>query len=70
MERSHPMDQSLLTCGNSAGDRDREIWLAENHGRSRKLLSVAEPYGIGNLVWSPAGNRIAYQQFGLQGKLV
>jgi eukaryotic-like serine/threonine-protein kinase len=55
---------------NSAGDLDREIWLLDSHRGSRKLLSVAEPYAIGNLVWSPTGNRIAYQQIGPQGKFV
>jgi Tol biopolymer transport system component/DNA-binding winged helix-turn-helix (wHTH) protein len=43
---------------------DREIWLMAPDGEdAHKLVTVDEHSGIGRVVWSPDGQRIAYQRF-------
>jgi len=43
---------------------DREIWLMTPDGvDAHKLVTVDEHSGIGRVVWSPDGQRIAYQRF-------
>jgi DNA-binding winged helix-turn-helix (wHTH) protein/Tol biopolymer transport system component len=43
---------------------DREIWLMAPDGEdARKLVTVDEHSGVGHVVWSPDGQRIAYQTF-------
>jgi DNA-binding winged helix-turn-helix (wHTH) protein/Tol biopolymer transport system component len=43
---------------------DREIWLMAPNGEdAHKLVTVDEHSGVGRVVWSPDGQRIAYQRF-------
>jgi Tol biopolymer transport system component/DNA-binding winged helix-turn-helix (wHTH) protein len=43
---------------------EREIWLMGSDGEdARKLLTATENSGVGRVVWSPEGQRIAYQRF-------
>lgn len=39
------------------------IWIVDRHGENRRFMAAA-PSGIGQLVWSPNGRRIAW---GIQG---
>src|SRR5271170_2683911 len=46
----------------------REIWLMGPHGESpHKILTADEHSAFGKIVWSPAGNRIAYSHDRQQG---
>ena len=46
----------------------REIWLMGSRGESpRKLLTAGDQSGFTGVVWSPAGNRIAYGNLRQQG---
>jgi serine/threonine protein kinase len=46
----------------------REIWLMGPHGESpHKILTAADQAGFGDIVWSPAGRRIAYQYWRREG---
>lgn len=57
-------DGSYIAFGrklNSLGVQ--EIWLMGPHGESpHKILTAGEQSGFNRIVWSPAGNRLAYQQ--------
>jgi Tol biopolymer transport system component/predicted Ser/Thr protein kinase len=49
----------------------REIWLMGPHGESpHKILTSDDQSAFGGMVWSPAGNRIAYGFARQQGKRV
>ena len=54
----------IAFTANSTMVGDREIWLMAPDGEdAHKLVTVDEHSGIGRVVWSPDGQRIAYQRF-------
>jgi Tol biopolymer transport system component/DNA-binding winged helix-turn-helix (wHTH) protein len=58
-------DGSLIAfTANSTQIGDREIWLMAPDGEdAHKLVTVDEHSGVGRVVWSPDGQRFAYQRF-------
>ena len=58
-------DGSLIAFTANITQRgDREIWLIAPDGENaHKLLTVDEHTGVGRVLWSPDGQRIAYQAF-------
>ncbi|HMC59594.1 MAG TPA: protein kinase, partial [Candidatus Solibacter sp.] len=58
-----PDGLSIAYLREPVGDLYREIWLMGPRGESpHKIVTAGEQAIIGNVKWSPAGNRIAYQQ--------